>query len=186
VNDIGKEWEMLVAHDHKQQDLEDILRSLGALLDERQARGVVIIHVEGGLMVRARVTPTLEQRLLGDSISMERAFGRQDILEAQIAGVARRGTGHVAGPIERALRVIGRAADAQGLVGLTLIQHHTDDGWLVWHRTADGRQQLKTFDSAELERGDAELRAARYQRDGAPEEEAPPEPILPGSHPALA
>ena len=74
--------------------------------------------------------------------------------------MARRGTGYRAGPIERSLRVIGSEVDARHLTRLTLIQHHTDDGWLVWHDGPQGRQShLLAMSNSELWTLDAKFRS---------------------------
>lgn len=164
---------MLVSHDHSERNLEDVLRSLGALLDARLAGSILIKEVDAGLVVRARISPTLEQRLEGTPVPLERVFTSQDILEQQLAGIARRGTGHVAGPIERALRQIGRMADERQLSGVTLIQHDTEGGWLLWHEAiTDGRPQLLTLTNGEIEDLNAAVTPPRDSDDellGAPE-----------------
>lgn len=49
---------MLVSGDAARRDLEDTLRSLGAVLDRHMARAILIKEVEAGLIVRARVSPS--------------------------------------------------------------------------------------------------------------------------------
>ena len=66
---------MLISDGGFGQTVEDVLRALGAVLDERRAQGVVLIEVPEGLVVRARVSPTLEDRLDGSWVSLEQAFG---------------------------------------------------------------------------------------------------------------
>ena len=146
--------------------VEDVLRALGAVLDERNAQGVVLIEVPEGLVVRARVTATLEDRLGGSWVSLEQAFGRKEILEQRISALALRGTGHRAGPLERALRVLGRYVDVNDLVGVTLLEHDSGRGWLLWHRSrVAGKQVLVTFDHDEVERAAG---AAQVAREGVP------------------
>lgn len=153
---------MLVDHDPRNRDLEDVLRSVGALLDGHLARAILIKEVEHGLLLRARVAATLDQRLDGTLMPLERVFGDHDLLEQQLAAVARRGTGHLAGPIERALRTIGRMIDERELAGFLLIQHETDGAWLLWHQAiTDGRAELLAFTNGELEQLDVAVTPAR-------------------------
>jgi hypothetical protein len=148
------------------QTVEDVLRALGAVLDEQRAQAVVLIEVPEGLVVRARVAPTLGQRIDGVWVSLDRAFGQQEILAQRMAMVARRGTGHRAGPLERALRVLGRYIDRNDLEQITLMEHDAGRGWLLWHRSrAAGRHVLVTFDHEEIERAAA---AAQQAREGVP------------------
>ncbi len=140
---------------------EDSLRSLGAFLDTHHARSVYIREVPTGLIVRARVVQDVTHRLDGDWKSLERTFSADDIEAERAAARGRRGSGHVAGPIERALRLIGHQAHDRRVAGLTIIQHHTDDGWLVWHDDhAPGRADLFSLTAAEIMTLDAVTRAS--------------------------
>jgi hypothetical protein len=150
---------MLVVADRTRTGLEDTLRSLGAVLDAHRARSVYIREVEAGLLVRAQAEGTLESRIDGVAQPLERLFTTESLEEERAAAVARRGTGHVAGPIERGLRLVGHRAAESGFTGLTLIQHHTDDGWLVWHDGSTGGPQLFSLTNSELSTLDAQFRA---------------------------
>jgi hypothetical protein len=157
---------MLITDGRPGETVEDVMRALGAALDERRAHHVVLIEVPDGLVVRARVMVTLDDRISGASTSLEQAFGRAQILEQRMAAFARRGTGHRAGPLERELRVLGRYIDRHGLEQVTLMEHDDGRGWLLWHRsTMAGRHVLVTFDHAELERAAS---AAETTREGVP------------------
>lgn len=111
---------------------EDSLRSLGAVLDAVRARGVLIREMPDGLLLRAQVAVTLRDRLDGVWTPLERHVSQDEVIRYRQEALARRGTGHVAGPHERSLRMIGRYVDDQGLVGTTLIQHATEGSWLLW------------------------------------------------------
>ncbi len=140
--------------------MQDTLRSLGAVLDAHRARSVYIREVSTGLMVRATVTTTLDERIVGAWQPLERLYSDRALFEQQLAAVARRGSGHQAGPLERALRLIGRQADERSLSGLTVIQHHTDDGWMIWHDgSRDGRPELFSMTTSELWTFDAQVRS---------------------------
>ncbi len=139
---------------------EDALRSLGAFLDAHQARAVSIREVAVGLIVRAQMVGTVDDRLGGRWRSLERTFGANAIEAERRAARERRGTGHVAGPIERSLRLLGRQADDRRLGGLTIIQHHVDDGWLVWHDgKGSGSPELFSMSAGELGTLDAIIRS---------------------------
>jgi hypothetical protein len=157
---------MLISEGGLGQTVEDVLRSLGAVLDERHAQGVVLIEVPEGLVVRARVIPSLDDRIDGSTVSIEQAFEHKQLLEQRMIAMAKRGTGHRAGPLERALRVLGRYIDVNDLSGITLMEHGASRGWLLWHRSRTlGRQILITFDHEEVERA---ARAAQVAREGVP------------------
>jgi hypothetical protein len=130
---------------------EDLLRSLGAVLDERGARTVIVRDIPAGLMVRAMVSRDSVDGRPATLVPIERAFSSPTLLEAQIAAVLRRGTDHVAGPIERALRVVGRHIDAEGLREASAIQGAADGQWSIWHhRITDGQLEAITLTADDL------------------------------------
>ncbi len=140
--------------------MQETLRSLGAVLDAHRARKVCILEVPDGLLVRAAVAESLDDRIVGTWQPLERLYEAAALVEQHLAAVARRGSGYVAGPIERSLRIIGCQADQQHLSRLTLIQHHTDDGWMVWHDGPQGPQShLLALSNTELWKIDADIRA---------------------------
>ncbi len=136
--------------DLQRRQMQDTLRSLGAVLDAHLARGVVIAQQPDGLLVRAQVVASIGDRLDGTWSRMERRLTHLDMAQAQMAAAARRTSGLRAGPIERTLEVLGRMADERDLRGLTLIQHASGNGWLAWHAGVDGRPSLLTFTLDEL------------------------------------
>jgi hypothetical protein len=145
--------------------MQETLRSLGAVLDAHRARRVCILEVSAGLLVRAAVAESLDDRIHGAWQPLERLYEASVLVEQHLAAVARRGSGYRAGPIERSLRVIGGQVDERGMTRLTLIQHHTDDGWMVWHDGPQGRQShLLAMSSTELWTLDARIRS-RFRRD---------------------
>jgi hypothetical protein len=157
---------MLITEGAYGQTVEDVLRALGAVLDERHAQGVVLVEVPEGLVVRGRVPSPLDGRPDAAWVSLEQAFGQKEILEQRMAMVSLRGTGHRAGPHERALRVLGRYIDRNDLHRITLMEQGSGRGWLLWHRSrAAGRPVLVTFERDELERASM---AAQQAREGAP------------------
>ncbi len=151
--------------DPERRQMEDILRSLGAVLDAHLARGVVIKQQDDGLIVRAHAVASIAERLEGAWAPMERVLTHVDIVQAQVAAVARRRTGHGAGLLERTLRVVGRLVDERGLRGLTLIQHASSGVWLLWHEGAGHqRATLITLTVDELLAADAAAAMARDRR----------------------
>ncbi len=140
--------------------MEDTLRSLGAVLDDHRARSVFIRELPDGLLVRATVADTLDDHLGGQWRQLERLYSNAALFQQQVDAVTRRGTGHEAGPLERSLRLIGHQVDARRLTGMTLIQHHTDDGWLIWHdQVQDGEPGMFSMTTSELWTLDAQIRA---------------------------
>jgi hypothetical protein len=128
---------------------EDLLRSLGAVLDERGAQTVIVRDIPAGLLVRA-VMPVGADGSPGELAPIDRVFGDPTLLEAQVEALLRRGTDHAAGPIEQALRVVGREIDTQGLRGATAVQG--DHRWSVWHhRITDGRVEVICLTTEDLE-----------------------------------
>ena len=129
---------------------EDLLRSLGAVLDERGARTIIVRDIPAGLQVRALMpTGTGPGATLA---SIDLVFESPTLLEAQVGALLRRGTDHEAGPIEQALRAVGREIDVQGLRDPTVIQGPGDDKWSVWHhRITDGRVEVICLTTEDLE-----------------------------------
>ena len=147
--------------------MQETLRSLGAVLDGHRARSVCILEVPDGLLVRAAVAETIDDRIVGIYQPLERLYPDSALFEQHVAAVARRGTGHQAGPIERSLRLIGRQVDERSLTRLTVIQHHMDAGWIVWYDGPDGSQShLFAMSTAELLSLDTQMRgrAGRSRR----------------------
>ena len=144
--------------------MQDTLRSVGAMLDLVAARAVLIRESDDGLVIRARVSPTLTDRIEGRTCPIERSLSGQDIARLRAEAVARRGTGHLAGPQERSLRMIGRHVDERHLRGVTLIQDETERGWLLWHeRMEDARPALFLLVDDELRIADAKASDVRVR-----------------------
>ena len=142
---------MLISMD-RSGGYEDLLRSLGAVLDERGARTIIVRDIPAGLLVRAVVAREASGEHPATLVPIERAYSDPTLLEAQVRAVLRRGTDHVAGPIERALRVVGRRIDAQGLQEATAIQGAADGQWSIWHhRITDGQLEAITLSADDLE-----------------------------------
>jgi len=136
--------------------MEDILWSLGAVLDGQLARAVEIRQRTHGLVIRALTVASIAQRLDGAWSHLEQVVTRADLTQTQVAAAARERAGHLAGPHERSLRLLGRVIDRHGLRDVTLIQHPSDTAWLLWHRTSgEASLTLMTLTNDELVAADA-------------------------------
>jgi hypothetical protein len=131
---------------------EDLLRSLGAVLDERGARTIIVRDIAAGLVVRALMPTAAAGDADGDLAPIDLVFDSPTLLEAQVDAVLRRGTDHEAGPIEQALRAVGREIDVQGLQEATAVQDPSDGKWSVWHhRITDGQVEVICLTTEELQ-----------------------------------
>jgi hypothetical protein len=139
----------------RRNDMQDVLRSLGALLDARLAEDVRITQVADGLHVRAHLVAGVADRIVGRWTSSERRFSRLELRRLQADARHRRGQDHVPGRHERCLRMVGRVIDERSLRDVTLIQH-PGGGWLLWHTDARSARFVLTFLAEEelLARGD--------------------------------
>ena len=105
------------------QDFEEVFRSIGAFLDSRGMRDILIVEVPDGFVVQGLVAATTEGGSWSDTmgqVSKETlSFFDDDIAKFMEEAAARRGKGGAppamaaAGTFERSLRVIGRWMDAQ-------------------------------------------------------------------------
>lgn len=128
----------------RRHGMQDVLRSLGALLDARLAQDVRITEVVDGLHVRARLVAGVADRIAGRWTSTERRFSRLEVRRLQADARRRRGHDHVPGRHERCLRMVGRVIDERGLRDVTLMQHPSG-GWLVWHTDTRSARFVLTF-----------------------------------------
>ena len=105
------------------QDFEEVFRSIGAILDKRVMREILLLELPDGFVVQALTT---EQQLSGarsDVIGREQkitlSFLEDDLARFMEEGLARRGTAQAApeweqaGYYERAMRVLGKYLDEQ-------------------------------------------------------------------------
>jgi hypothetical protein len=115
------------------------------------------------------VTTTLRDRLDDRWTDIERVMSPDDMQRYRAEAIARRGTGHIAGPHERSLRMIGRHIDEHRLEAVTLIQDRSEGSWLMWHGTdaAEG-PRLAILDGDVLLLEDARAAAERQAREPTP------------------
>ena len=103
------------------QDFEEVFRSIGAFLDARGMRDILMLEVSDGFVVQGLVSAGASAGAWSDTIgtvSKETLqFLDDDIAKFMEEAVARRGRGTPDGPgagvHERALRVVGRWMDEQ-------------------------------------------------------------------------
>jgi hypothetical protein len=104
------------------QEFEDVLRAIGAVLDARAMREILLLEVADGFVVQGIVTEAVVGELRGERLGRESkltlSFLEDDIARFVEEGISRRGSGATApdwqraGYYEKALRVIGRYLDA--------------------------------------------------------------------------
>ena len=104
------------------QDLEEVLRSIGAFLDERNMKDILLVEAPDGFIVQGLVLVGGAGGTWSESIGqIEKetlTFLDEDIAKFMDEALARRGSGAVDDPThpgvyQRALRVIGRYIDEQ-------------------------------------------------------------------------
>ena len=104
------------------QDFEEVLRSIGAYLDQRGMKDVLVLEAPDGFIVQALVhvgtTTSAWSESMGQVETETMTFADEDIARFMDEAIARRGHGHEtpppgAGSYEQAFRVIGRYIDEQ-------------------------------------------------------------------------
>src|SRR5581483_7817412 len=106
------------------QDFEEVFRSIGAFIDQRGMREILLVEAPDGFIVQGLVTSGPDggawSESMGQVTKETLTFLDDDIARFMEEAVARRGanpndeaTGAPAGYYERALRVIGRYMDEQ-------------------------------------------------------------------------
>jgi hypothetical protein len=103
------------------QDFEEVFRSIGAFLDTRGTRDVLLLEVPDGFVVQGLVmagaNASAWSETVGTLVKETLTYVDDDIARFMEEAAKRRGSGNpntpLAGAYERALRVIGRWADEQ-------------------------------------------------------------------------
>jgi hypothetical protein len=105
------------------QDFEEVLRSIGAFLDQRGMREILLVEAPDGFIVQGLVTNTQESGAWSESVGSVTketlTFLDDDISRFMDEALARRNSGQPqpdfasVGYYERALRVLGHYIDAQ-------------------------------------------------------------------------
>jgi hypothetical protein len=103
------------------QDFEEVFRSIGAVLDKRGVREILLLELAEGFLVQGIETDQTASGAHSDVMGRERkvtfTFFEDDVARFMEEGLARRGTAatapdwEAAGYYEQAMRVIGRYLD---------------------------------------------------------------------------
>ena len=104
------------------QDFEEVFRSIGAFLDQRHMKDVLLLEAPDGFIVQGLVTADAQSGAWSDTMGSQTketlTFLDDDIARFMEEAVARRGRqppppAHEAGFYETAFRVLGRYMDQQ-------------------------------------------------------------------------
>ena len=105
------------------QDYEEVLRSIGAFIDQRGMREILLVEAPDGFIIQGVVAAALDVSNWSDPTAhIEKetyTFLDDDIARFMEEAIARRGEGRptpdqpMAGTYERSLRVLGRYIDQQ-------------------------------------------------------------------------
>ena len=103
------------------QDFEEVFRSIGAFLDTRGTRDILLLEVPDGFVVQGLVMAGASggtwSETVGTLVKETLTYVDDDIARFMEEAARRRGSGHPdtaqAGSYEQALRVIGRWVDEQ-------------------------------------------------------------------------
>jgi len=167
------------------QDFEEVFRSIGAFLDTRGTRDILVLEVPDGFIVQGLVAAGADggawSESVGSILKETLTFLDDDIAKFMEEAAARRGGAPAApdphaGPYEQALRVIGRWMDGQKPKDMFLLEQ---DGAYVIRLLVGGpagvRHQIAEFtreDVAGLIAQGPTLRAADAAPASAPDASA--------------
>jgi len=125
---------MRIYEGRPRQDYEEVFRSLGGFVDQRGMRGVLILEAPDGFVVQGLALVTDPQQVGGRVEKETYTFLDEDIARFIEESRLRRGTQldgapAVAGPYERALRVLGGYIDQQQPRDVFLVEQ--EGTWLL-------------------------------------------------------
>jgi hypothetical protein len=160
------------------QDFEEVFRSMGAFLDQRGMREVLLVEAPDGFMVQGLVIGNGSSgwaESMGQLLKETLAFQDDDIVRFMDEARSRRGRGNVpseppgqAGYYEKAFRVIGRYLDEQKPRDVFFFEQ---DGAFVVRMLASSQSGSNHL-LAEFTREDIEVMIAQGPRLRAPEQPA--------------
>jgi hypothetical protein len=163
------------------QDFEEVFRSIGAFLDGRGMRDILVLEVPDGFIVQGTVAVGAKTSVWSDTVgSLTKetlSFLDEDIAKFMEEAAKRRGAGQVvaapvAGTHENALRVIGHWIDSRKPKDVFLFEQ--DGAYVV--RLNIGGQQGPHHELAEFTRDDVDgLVAQGPSLRGKPKPAAAPE-----------
>lgn len=159
------------------QDFEEVLRSIGAFLDQRNMKEVLLLEAPDGFIVQGLVTSGSPTGGWSESMGVESketlTFIDDDIARFMEEALARRGTATVPagteGYYEQAFRVIGRYLDEQRPHDVFFFEQSGAFVVRMLHATQTGKQHTLT----EFTREDIEGLVARGPSLRAKEPTAP-------------
>lgn len=152
------------------RDYEEALRSLGSALDEEDLEDALLVEVGDGYLVSGlRRTRVELEGAAGRSqqryLHAERTFRDADLVGLADRGRRRRGTGHVAGRYEEALRLVGRRVnEASGWSLLVVDQGHAFLLRMRLVSAPDMPHHFRTLGTTDLDEIRERARAARRIR----------------------
>lgn len=138
------------------QDYEEVLRSIGALLDQRGLREIMVTETPDGFVIQGLVSSEADTNAWSDplmNVNKETyTFKDDDVARFLEEGPGRRKTAASgAGPYERTLRVIGRYIDGQKPRDIFLLEQEGSYVVRLLMGTRTGaRHALAEFTSDEL------------------------------------
>lgn len=158
------------------QDFEEVFRSIGAFLDTRGTRDILVLEVPDGFVVQGLVAAGVAGGAWSDAVGTltkeTLTFLDEDIAKFMEEAATRRGANApAAGTHEQALRVIGRWVDEQHPKDVFLFEQ--DGAYVV--RLLVGGQAGVHHQIAEFTREDLTQLVAK-----APSLRTPPKPATPG------
>ena len=156
------------------QDWEEVLRSVGAYLDDRGMRGVVFIETDNGFIIQGTsVASTTGGESMGQASRETLTLHDDDVSKFMDEAISRRGTdpNHTPRHYESQLRVIGRYLDEQHPRDIFFFEL---DGAYIARVTVAGQSGLKQ-ELIEFTRDDVAEMIAK-----APELRRGPTPAEPG------
>jgi hypothetical protein len=125
---------MRIYEGRPRQDYEEVFRSLGGFIDQRGMRGVLILEVPDGFVLHGLAMIPNENDVGGRIEKESYTFLDEDVARFMEESRLRRGTRldgvpAVAGPYERALRVLGAYIDQQQPRDVFLMEQ--EGSWLL-------------------------------------------------------
>jgi len=142
----------------------DVLRAIGAVLDQLRMRNVMLVEVDEGFIALGHTASDAGRGDDWGSLTRSQlTFWDAEIAQELQQAVERRGTAHVAGVYELALRVIGKHVD--DLQASDVMAFHQEGTWLVrcLPRTPDIRFALVEFSPEDVDQLNAGHATGRRQ-----------------------
>jgi hypothetical protein len=139
-----------VYNDAPRREYEEVLRSIGSVLDRKHFRNVLLVEVDQGFIVRGvAVAEDAAHGGWGSFARTELRFQDGEVQSELDNAFARRGSTHTGGSNERSLRIIGQHIDR--LKASDIMVTEQDGDWLLrCLEPSAERHQLIEFQSGDL------------------------------------